>query len=104
MNLLNKVANLMLDEFQLNEVKKLCEKYNRTFSDVVRISLRSAAVSFDGQDMPTSYRSIKKGVRLDERDIKVLAYIMKKFDISSISECCRLCLMLLLHNHEKDLN
>ena len=49
MNLLNKVANLMLDEFQLNEVNKLCEKYNRTFSDVVRIENNFKPGSFKAQ-------------------------------------------------------
>lgn len=96
----NKIASLMLDDFEVESVNKLCKKYNKTFSDVVRIALRHVAVNFKEESMlPSSYRNIKKGVRLSENDIRLLAYIMHRYNIKNISECIRLCLIILVNKH-----
>lgn len=93
----DRIVSVMLDESQEESVNKLCKKHNKTFSDIVRIALKNVAINFKEENtLPSSYRNVKKGVRLSENDAKILTYIMRKYNINNISECIRLCLIILM--------
>ena len=91
----NKIASFVLDENQYNNVLALCEVNNMNFSELLRIAIRDVALNHEN-NIPNTYKKVKKGVRLSENDIEFLAYVMRKYGITNISEACRISLLILL--------
>lgn len=95
---MNTIASFTLDEKQYEKVLDLCNRFNMNLSQILRIAIRNAVRS-EKDNVPSTYKNIKKGVRLSENDIKVLAYLMRNYNIKSISEACRISLMILINQY-----
>ena len=76
---------------------------NMNLSQILRLAFKNA-LHFEGDTSLSTYKSIKKGVRLSENDIRMLAFIMRNFNVKSISEACRISLLLLVNQYSKDFN
>lgn len=97
---MEKIASFTLDEKQYDEVMDFCDRFNMNLSEVLRIALKNAIRCKD-DNVPSTYKTVKKGVRLSENDIKMLAWVMRYFNIKSISEACRISLMILINQYSK---
>ena len=99
----DKIASFVLDENQYNNVLALCEMNDMNFSELLRIAIRDVALNHE-DNIPNTYKKVKKGVRLSENDIKFLAYVMRKYGITNISEACRMSLLILLKKCSRNYN
>lgn len=99
----DKIASFVLDENQYNNVLALCEMNNMNFSELLRIAIRDVALNH-ADNIPNTYKKVKKGVRLSEKDIEFLAYVMRKYGITNISEACRMSLLILLKKCSRNYN
>lgn len=100
---MDKIASFTLDEKQYENVLDLCSRFNMNLSEILRIAIRNAVRS-EKDNVPSTYKSVKKGVRLSENDIKVLAYLMHHYNIKSISEACRIALLILVNQYSRNFN
>ena len=99
---LNTIASFTLDEKQYENVISFCNRFNMNLSEVLRIALKNA-VRCKEDNVPSTYKSIKIGVRLAKNDIRMLAYVMRNYKIKTISEACRISLMILINQYSKEI-
>lgn len=95
------IVSFTLDKQQYDNVLDLCDKFEMNLSQILRLAFKNA-LHFEGDKNLSTYKSIKKGVRLSENDIRMLAFVMRTFDVKSISEACRISLLLLVNQYSKD--